>query len=37
MMNQPTLKWQDKNRESEALEWAEITFKEVDHEKMEIW
>ena len=25
---------EDKNRESEALEWAEITFKEVDHEKM---
>jgi hypothetical protein len=22
----------DKERESEALEWAEITFKDVDHE-----
>ncbi|MFH0977026.1 MAG: addiction module antitoxin [Spirochaetota bacterium] len=24
----------DKNRENEALEWAEITFKDMDHEKM---
>ena len=24
----------DKNRENEALEWAEITFKDMDHETM---
>lgn len=24
----------DKNREDEALEWAEITFKDMDHETM---
>jgi len=24
----------DKNRENEAFEWAEITFKDMDHEAM---
>jgi len=24
----------DKNREGEALDWAEITFKDMDHETM---
>jgi len=24
----------DKNRENEALEWAEITFKDMGHEAM---
>jgi len=24
----------DKNRENEALEWAEISFKDMDHETM---
>ena len=25
---------QDKNRENEALEWAELAFKDMDHEPM---